>query len=177
MPEQQTPTPLPQVIDAIRSDPAQGRLGLAVSGELVEGLRCRATAREHALTLDEPMGLGGTDAGPNPVELVLTALGACQAITYRVWAELLGIRLDDVRFETEGEIDLAGFLGLREGVRPGLGAVRHRVVLVGPEPEERYRELAEAVDRHCPVLDIVANPVPVELVVEVPGAARSGARR
>lgn len=135
MPEQPTPTPPPEVIEAIRSDPAQGRLDLAVSGELLEGLRCRAAVREHGLTLDEPAGLGGTDAGPNPVELVLTALGACQAITYRIWAELLGVRLDDVRFETEGDIDLAGFLGPRDGVRPGLGAVRHRVVLVGPEPE------------------------------------------
>lgn len=176
MSEQPTPTPLPELIDAIRADPAQGRLDLAVSGELAEGLRCRAAAREHAMTLDEPPGLGGTDAGPNPVELVLTALGACQAITYRVWAELLGVRLDDVRFETEGGIDLAGFLGLRDGVRPGLGAVRHRVVLSGPEPEERYRELAEAVDRHCPVLDIVANPVPVEQVVEVRAAPPPRAR-
>jgi hypothetical protein len=79
----------------------------------------------------------------------------------------MGLRLDGVRFETEGEIDLAGFLGLRQDVRPGLSGIRHRVVLIGPESEERYRELADTVDRHCPVLDIVAHEVMVERVLEM----------
>lgn len=84
---------------------------------------------------------------------------------------MLGIQLDDVRFETQGDIDLNGLLGLSDGVRPGLTRVHHRVVLVGPESEERYRELADAVDRHCPVLDIVANAVTVDHDVEVRAGA------
>jgi len=164
---QMTPTPLPDVIDGIRAVPENGRLALTATGGLVEGVRCTATARDHTLAVDEPMMIGGTDAGPNPVELVLAALGTCQAITYRVWAAMLGIALDDVRFETEGDIDLNGFFGLRDDVRPGFTGIRHRVILVGPETEERYRELVEAVDRHCPVLDIVANPVPVAREMEV----------
>ena len=96
----------------------------------------------------------------------MAALGTCQAITYRVWAAMLDIQLDDVRFETEGDIDLNGFFGLQEDVRPGFGLIRYRVILIGPETEERYRELTDAVDRHCPVLDIVSNPIPVERVVE-----------
>ena len=40
------------------------------------------------------------------------------------------------------------------------------MILTGPETEERYRELADAVDRHCPVLDIVAAGVPVERLLE-----------
>lgn len=133
-------------------------------------MRCSAEIRQHLLGVDEPAGLGGTDTGPNPVELVLAALGTCQAITYRIWAALMDIRLDDVRFETEGDLDIAGLLGLREGVRPGFSGIRHRVVLIGPETEERYRELMAAVDEHCPVLDIVANPVPVERTLEVRAA-------
>jgi uncharacterized OsmC-like protein len=133
-------------------------------------VRCTATARDHILDVDEPLMIGGTDVGPNPVELVLAALGTCQAITYRVWAAVLGIQLDDVRFETEGDIDLGGLFGLAEGVRPGFTRIHHRVVLVGPESEERYRELVDAVDRHCPVLDIVANPVTVDHEVEVRAA-------
>jgi uncharacterized OsmC-like protein len=159
--------PLADVIEAIRTTPETGRLTLAATGELLEGVRCRADVRGHELAMDEPFGLGGTDTGANPVETVLAALGACQAITYRVWATLMGLRLDGVRFETEGEIDLAGFLGLRQDVRPGLSGIRHRVVLIGPESEERYRELADTVDRHCPVLDIVAYEVTVERLLDV----------
>ncbi|WP_217915488.1 OsmC family protein [Miltoncostaea marina] len=167
------PTTLEQLVDAIAADPAQGRLTIAVDGRTREGLHCEARARDHRVDFDEPAELAGTDLGPNPVEMVLAAFGACQAITYRVWAARLGLRLDDVRFELEGDIDLAGFLGVRDDVRPGPTAVRERIVLVGPEPRERYEELARVVDRHCPVLDLVANrePVTVDVVVESPPGA------
>jgi len=165
-----TPRPLPDVIASVVADAAAGRLTLGTTGAIHEGVRCTAGVRQHELVVDEPAGLGGTDTGPNPVELVLAALGTCQAITYRIWAALMDIKLDDVRFETEGDLDIAGLLGLREGVRPGFGAIRHRVVLIGPETEERYRELMAAVDEHCPVLDIVANPTPVERTLEVRAA-------
>ena len=162
-----SPRPLGDVIQAVKDDAANGRLTLAATGQNTEGVACHADIRQHEMAIDEPMALGGTDTGPNPVEIVLAALGTCQAITYRIWAGLMGVQLDEVRFETEGDIDIAGLLGLREGVRPGFAGIRHRVILIGPETEERYRELTDAVDAHCPVLDMVANPVPVERVLEV----------
>jgi uncharacterized OsmC-like protein len=39
--------------------------------------------RGFKTTIDEPLELGGTDSGPNPVELLLAALGGCQEIVYR----------------------------------------------------------------------------------------------
>lgn len=167
MSTQTTPTPLPDVIADIQANPEHGKLTVGASGTILDGVRCHAEIRQHELTIDEPMGIGGTDAGPNPVEIVLAALGTCQAITYRVWAAMLNIELDEVRFETEGDIDLNGFFGLSNDVRPGFSSIRHRVVLIGAEDEARYRELADAVDRHCPVLDIVANSGTVERLIEI----------
>ncbi|MCU0308683.1 MAG: OsmC family protein, partial [Thermoleophilia bacterium] len=63
-----------------------------------------------------------------------------------------------------------GFFGLDESVRPGFGAIRLQVELIGPAGEAAYRELADVVDRHCPVLDIVGNPVPVTREVTAPAA-------
>lgn len=170
MSTQISPRPLGDVIQSVVEDPANGRFVMAATGGNLAGVACDARIRQHALAIDEPMALGGTDTGPNPVEIVLAALGTCQAITYRIWAGLMGVALDEVRFETEGDIDIAGLLGLREGVRPGFAGIRHRVILIGPETEERYRELMQAVDAHCPVLDIVANPVPVTRVLVEPAA-------
>lgn len=115
----------------------------------------------HRFTVDEPDSLGGGNAGANPVEYALAALGSCQAITYRFWAAHLGIALDSVHVDVEGDLDVRGFFGIDNSVRPGFGAVRLQVRVTGPESAERYQQLAEAVDAHCPVLDLFKNPVPV----------------
>ena len=86
----------------------------------------------------------------NPAEYALAALGSCQAITYRVWAAQLGIKLDKVEISIDGDIDLRGFLGIDDRIRAGFNAVRIRVNLNGPEPAARYEELAATVDAHCP---------------------------
>ncbi len=81
----------------------------------------------HSFTVDEPVSFGGGDAGPGPVEYALAALGSCQAITYQFWAAHLGVVVDTIHIVVEGDLDLRGFFGVREGVRPGLGAVRVNV--------------------------------------------------
>ena len=51
--------------------------------------------------------------------------------------------------------------GIDPDVRPGFSSIDVAVQLSGPETEERYQELVEAVERHCPVLDSLGNKVPV----------------
>jgi len=149
--------------ERLRREPERGALTTRTEVTLAgEGLRCDAPVRSHVVSADEPRSVGGDDSAPNPMEIAVAALATCQAITYRVWATTLGIRLDRVRVEVEGDFDSRGFLGLDDGVPPGLRAVRMRVEADGPETAERYEELADAVDRHCPVLDMLARPVPVE---------------
>jgi uncharacterized OsmC-like protein len=121
----------------------------------------------HRVTVDEPESLGGGNVAANPVEYALIALGSCQAITYRFWAAHLDVALESVRVEVEGDLDVRGFFGVDDSVRPGFGAVRLRVRLGGPEPAERYEELAKAVDAHCPVLDLFSNPVPVDRQISI----------
>jgi putative redox protein len=55
--------------------------------------------RHHALTADEPKGLGGGDAGPAPFELVMAGLGACTAITLRMYADRKEWQLGGVEVE------------------------------------------------------------------------------
>lgn len=120
-----------------------------------------STSSGHSFVIDEPASLGGEDLGANPVEHLLAALGACQVITYQVWAGQLGIRVDSVDVRLAGTIDLRGFFGLDDGVRPGFDAIELEVRLGGPEDDATYADLVRQVDAHCPVLDSVTGPVPV----------------
>jgi uncharacterized OsmC-like protein len=147
---------------ALSADPHQANATFEANSRLVGPTEVAVRVGSgHSFAVDEPEALGGANAAANPVEYALAALGSCQAITYQVWAAQLGVRLDKVEIGIDGDIDLRGFFGIDDGVRPGFNTVRIRVSLSGPESDARYKELAAAVDAHCPVLDLFRNPVPV----------------
>jgi organic hydroperoxide reductase OsmC/OhrA len=85
-----------------QAEPASAVMDFASESCLQEGLRSEAVMRAHRVVVDEPAALGGGDAGPNPVELILAALGTCQEITYRAYATALGIRSIRSRSSSSG---------------------------------------------------------------------------
>src|SRR5690349_8737519 len=60
------------------------------------GFRTDVRAGEHAFVADEPRSVGGTDAGPTPYDYLLGALGACTAMTLRMYAGRKGWPLEEV---------------------------------------------------------------------------------
>jgi len=163
--------PISDAIDATRqrfqAEPGRAQVTVRAEARLDGGTAVSIRTGAHTLAADEPTSMGGGGTAANPVQLVLASLGSCQAITYRYWAELLGVTLDAVSVRVEGEVDVRGFLGFDPDPSPGLASVRCTVVVEGPEEPGRYHQLAEAVDAHCPVLDVFSRPVPVERVLEV----------
>ena len=83
-----------------------------------EYVHISSTIRTHHLEIDEPKELGGSDQGPNPVELLLAALGGCQQIILRFYGKKLGVEIQAIETTVEGELDLGGFLGVPD-IKPG----------------------------------------------------------
>lgn len=152
---------------AFRADPDAAKVTFKSSSRLTEGFRSEVSIRQHRLAADEPPALGGADSGPNPVELILAALGTCQEITYRAYATALGIPLDSVSVELAGDIDLRGFFAVDESVRSGYQNIRGTVNIESSASEAELQKLRAVVDAHCPVLDILTNKVPVSLSLSI----------
>ncbi len=151
--------------DKYRLEPESARASFKSSSELIDGFRSDVSIRNHRIVVDEPAQLGGTDAGPNPIELLLASLGACQEITYKAYASAMGIPIDSVSVELEGEIDLRGFFGVDDRVRAGYQSIRGIVHIESDASAAELAKLKAAVDAHCPLLDMLSTPVPVRLAL------------
>ena len=62
-----------RIADGFRADPASAKQRFTVYSEQTDGLKSEVEVRDFLFTVDEPAALGGSDAGPNPIELVLTS--------------------------------------------------------------------------------------------------------
>lgn len=163
--------PVAAVVDGVRgaveADPANAAASVRAQANWQAPIGVDVRMGKHHVTVDQPEALGGSDTGAGPVELALGALVACQVAIFRFHAAKKGLTIGDLRVTADGDLDVRGFLGFDDSVRPGFSSVRVKVEISGPETEEAYRELAADVDRHCPVLDLFANPTPVETAVVV----------
>ncbi|AYF98663.1 OsmC family protein [Protaetiibacter intestinalis] len=151
--------------ERIAADASAAQLTYRVRGTGEGSVASRITAGRHEFVVDEPGALAGDDVAASPVEYALGALISCQIVVYRLYAQALGIRVDDIEILAEGDLDAQKLFGIDETVRPGFGAVRLDIRITGPESEERYQQLRTAVDEHCPVLDLFANATPVSVAV------------
>ncbi|MGA8696190.1 MAG: OsmC family protein [Xanthobacteraceae bacterium] len=110
------------------------------------------TAGHHQLGADEGPALGGKDTGPAPFEILCSALGACTAITLRMYAErkawpLRGLSVD-VRFSGTGKE----------------GAIARMLSFEGELSQEQRAQLADIAER-TPVTLTLKNGVAITTTV------------
>lgn len=127
------------------------------TASLLGGMQVECDARGHKITLDEPESLGGTDTGQNPVEALLSSLGACKCIVARCFADAQGIDLQDLRIELEGDLDPDGFMGKNPKSKIGFSAIRTKIYIKSSSSKEKIDEFVEFIDNTCPVADSLKN--------------------
>ena len=103
--------------------------------------------------MDEPKELGGSDTGMNPVEMLLCALGSCQAIVAKSFATAHGIDLHDFLVVLEGDLDPDGFLKGKPGVTIMIDGKIQPVG--GPDLANMLKSMpSNSIDR----IELISNP-------------------
>lgn len=118
--------------------------------------------KDFTIRVDEPIELCGTDQYPNPQQYLLAALNACMIFGYSAVCAHQGIELEDLRIETEGEIDLRGFLGLDATVKPGYEQLRYTVYVKGKGTPEQFEQIHRTVMTTSPNYFNLATAIPLK---------------
>jgi uncharacterized OsmC-like protein len=167
------------LIESVRRDPAKGQTKWRVTTTWQGQTRSRAQVedfgiggervpRRFSIDIDEPCELGGTNRFANPQEHLLAALNACMTVGYVAQCAVRGITLERLEIETDGEIDLRGFLGIDPAVPPGYESLSYVVRIKGSATKEEFAEVHAAVMATSPNYYNVSRPVALKptLVVE-----------
>ena len=130
-----------------------------------QGLAQFIEVRDHRVTVDEPVEVGGLDLGPNPYELLLGALGACTAMTIELYARRKGWSLDSVVVALRHERMHARDCAECETSDVFLDRISKAITLSGDLSQEQRLRLGEIAER-CPVQRTLQRQVIIDSQVE-----------
>ena len=166
-------------IDAVKNAPVIAKFKFRARNQWIDGGHNRTTINNFygtqqnherkepfVLEADEPPLLLGNDLGPNPVEYALTALAACVTTSIVYHAAAKGVTIHSMESRLEGEIDLQGFLGLKDDVPRGYKEIRMYVDIDADAPPEKLAEIVALGPTYSPVFDTITRAVPVSVELE-----------
>ena len=110
----------------------------------------QVTLGPHRLIADEPASIGGEDTGPGPYDLLLSALGACTAMTMRLYADRKALPMDRVSVTLNHKTIYAKDCEECETKEGMLDQIERNISIAGELDAEQRAKLMEIADK-CPV--------------------------
>ena len=158
------------LIETVKRDPSNGLTQWKVTSTWEDRTHIRANIesfniggrtvkRPFNIDIDEPLELGGSNAHPNPQEHLIAALNACMMVGYVALCALQGIALEKLEIQTEGDIDLRGFLGLDSNIPAGYRSLRCSVRIKGDGDKEQFTKIHHTVMATSPNYYNITKPV------------------
>ncbi len=121
------------------------------------------TVGRHRFLADEPVDVGGLDSGPGPYDLVLAGLGACTAMTLRLYAERKALPLEGVTVElSHAKIHAADCESCetKEGM---IDRIERAIAVTGRLDDDQRRRLMEIADK-CPVHRTLTSEIDIRTI-------------
>ncbi len=164
--------------EALTDVPAAAQFTFSATNEWVRGTHSRTTVNEffglgadqshrqaYSVDTDHPEIFAAADNGPTPPEMVLIGLAGCLTAGVASVAQNRGIQLRSVKATVEGNMDVAGILGIDPDIRNGYNAITVRYEIDADASREEIQAVVAQSQKRSAVFDVVANPTSV--VVEV----------
>ncbi|MGI9623549.1 MAG: OsmC family protein [Acidimicrobiales bacterium] len=164
--------------DAIADAPPAGQFQWRARNTWVNGTHSKTTVedffgvgeehthvQEFSFDADHPEVFASEDNGITPVEYVLVGLASCLTAGIASVAQNRGIQLNSVTATLEGDMDLAGILGIDPGVRNGYSNIKVSYDVDADATPEEVEALVAQSQKRSAVFDIVSNPVAIEVSV------------
>ena len=164
--------------EALSEAPEAAKFTWRASCRWLNGTHSRSTVKEffglgeeqtHRTTFsfdaDHPEIFASEDNGATPVELVLSGLASCLMGGVAAVAQHRGIQLNSVKATVEGDMDLAGILGIDDEVRNGFGTIRVTFNVDADASEDDIKALVAQSQKRSAVFDCITNPTNVQVSV------------
>lgn len=164
---------------ALEAAPEAAQFKWRASCEWVGGVHSRSTiesffglgeeqkhSRSFAIDADHPPQFAASDEGVTPVEIVLSGLAGCLTAGVATVAQYRGIQLRSVKANVEGDMDLAGILGIDADVRNGFKSIRVSFDIDADATSEEIAALVAQSQKRSAVFDIITNPSAVHVTVK-----------
>ena len=124
----------------------------------------------HLLQADEPRDSGGNDVGPNPYELLLSALGACTGMTLCMYAERKQWPLRGVQVRLAHSNIHAEDCVVCDTKQGALDKIEAEISLIGDLSEDQRQRLMEIADR-CPIHRTLISEMQIRTTLTVTDTA------
>ena len=146
--------------DKYRADPKASRITLtARGGESGAPIACSVDIGRAVYEAQAHAGVGGAGTGACSGDLLLGALAACAQVTCQMVATAMGIPTKSIAVTVEGDLDLAGTLGISKDVPVGFDSIRLKLDVDAPDATpDQLRALAEKTEQYCVVMQTLKRP-------------------
>lgn len=131
-----------------------------------DSLTTEVVTGRHSFLADEPESVGGNDLGPSPYQLLSAALGACTAMTLRMYADRKKWPLEEVTVHLSHEKRHAADSADPDSKKSSIDVLTRSLQIVGDLDEKQRERLLEIANR-CPVhRTLVSGDIHVETILK-----------
>ena len=150
-------------IKALSRPGSAGRRPIVTMGRVhALGKNLFPRTRRFVIMSDDPVPLGGVDAAPAAVEVLLAALAGCVTSGIATNAAIFDVPIDAMSIDMEARHRLSRApRATTSRCRNGLTEIHYTVTIQSPAPEEKVRRCKETIDRKSPVRNTLTNPVKI----------------